>query len=176
MAEPYAVLAEFRDPEALVAAARAIRGQGFRDLDAFTPYPVEGLDAALGLTDTRVPKAFLIGGIAGALAGFLMQVGTNLDFPLWIGGRPLIAFPAFLLITFETTVLGAVLSGILTMLAANRLPRLHHPIFDVKDFSLAGDDRFYLAILAGKDFDRAAAGKALAALAPHAILDAGSES
>ena len=167
----HAVLAEFRDGEALVAAARAVRAQGFGPLDAFTPFPVEGLAEALGLGDRKVPVAMLAGGIAGAAAGFLMQVATNLDYPLRIGGRPLIAIPAFLLITFETMVLGAVLAGIATLFLANRLPKLHHPVFGADGFDLGGDDRFYLAIFAGPRFDRDAAGEALAALKPRAILD-----
>ena len=113
----------------------------------------------------------LIGGATGALLGFLMQVATNLDYPLWIGGRPLIAVPAFLLICFEMLVLGAVLAGIGTMLIANRLPRLHHPVFAADRLDLSADDRFFLAILADAAFDRDAAGKALAAMHPRAIIE-----
>ena len=123
MAELHALLAEFDSPERLIDAARRLGGQGWR-LEAFTPFPVEGLGRMLGFADNRVPRAMLIGGATGALLGFLMQVATNLDYPLWIGGRPLIAVPAFLLICFEMLVLGAVLAGIGTMLIANRLPRL----------------------------------------------------
>jgi hypothetical protein len=167
----HAVLAEFEDAERLVAAAEVIRAQGFRGLDAFTPFPVEGLSKALGIGGSAVPRAMLIGGLAGAAAGFLMQVGTNLAYPLWVGGRPLLAVPAFLLVTFESTVLFAVLACIGTMLVANRLPKLHHPIFSVRGFDLSADDKFYLAIRAGEDFDRDAAGKALTALKPRAIID-----
>ena len=167
----HAVLAEFAAPERLVEAARAIRGQGFRRLDAFTPFPVDGLADAIGFDEHRIPRAMLIGGIAGGLAGFLMQVATNLDYPLWVGGRPLLPVAAFLLITFELTVLGAVLAGIGTMLLLNRLPRLNHPLFGADRFDLASDDRFFLAILAGGDFDRDLAGRALAALRPIAIID-----
>ena len=167
----YALLAEFDAPELLVKAAKEMHAQGFRRIEAFTPYPVEGLAEAIGFSEHRVPPAMLIGGVIGAVAGFLMQVGATLDFPLWVGGRPLVAVPAFMLITFELTVLGAVLGCIGTMLALNRLPRLNHPMFDADRFSLASDDRFFLALLPGKDFDRDAAGKALAALHPQAIID-----
>jgi len=167
----HAVLAEFEDPDRLIEAAREIRRQGFKRIDAFSPFPVEGIDAALGLTGHGVPRAMLIGGIAGAIGGFLMQVGTNLDFPLRIGGRPLVAVPAFMLICFELLVLGAVLSGIATMFAANRLPLLHHPLFNAERFGVGQPDRFFLAIMAGPDFDRNAAGRALAALRPSAIID-----
>ena len=174
MADPadlYAVLAEFDAPERLVDAAKAVRARGFRRLDAFTPYPVDGLAEALGFRSQAVPIATLAGGIVGALTGYLMQVATNLDYPLWVGGRPLIAPPAFVLITFELLVLGAVLGGIGAMFVANRLPRLNHPIFDADSFDLAAPDRFFLAIMAGEGFDRNEAGKALTACKPRAIID-----
>jgi len=170
-AQPYAVLAEFGTSERLIEAVRRIREQGFTNIDAFTPFPVEGLADALHFRDRKVPVATLLGGIAGGLIGFLMQAGVNLDYPLWIGGRPLIAVPAFIMITFELLVLGAVLAGIGTMFVANRLPRLNHPLFDAEDFRFESDDRFFLAIFADADFDRNEAGKALAALDPRAIID-----
>jgi len=169
--EPYAVLAEFDSSARLIEAARQVRAQGFANIDAFTPFPVEGLADAIGFQSRSVPVATLLGGLAGAALGFLMQVATNLDYPLWIGGRPLIAVPAFLLITFEMLVLGAVLAGIGTMFIANRLPRLNHPLFDADDFRFESDDRFFLAIFADEQFDRNEAGKALAALEPRAIID-----
>lgn len=168
---PYALLAEFETPERLLEGARSIREQGFRNIEAFTPFPVKGLDAAMDFHDATVPRAMLIGGIVGALLGFLMQVGTNLAFPLAIGGRPLIAVPAFLLVTFELTVLGAGLSGIGSMLIANRLPRLNHPLFEAERFALCHADRFFLAILVDEDFDRDRAGAALATLRPRAIME-----
>ncbi len=167
----YAVLAEFAEPQALVDATRRLRAQGFTRVDAFTPFPVDGLAEALGFSERRVPLATLVGGIVGAVAGFLMQVGTNLDFPLWIGGRPLVAVPAFMLIVFELMVLFAVLGGIGTMLISNRLPRLHHPLFDAERFHLASSDRFFLAVLAGPGFDPAAARTALARLNPTSLTD-----
>lgn len=145
----YAVLGEFAEPEELLAGARALREQGWR-VEIFSPFPLEGMGEALGWSDDRVPLAFLIGGALGALGGFLMQVCTNRDFPLEIGGRPLIAVPAFMLITFELLVLFAVFGGIGMMLAANRLPRLHHPLFEAERFGLASNDRFFLAVLLGE--------------------------
>lgn len=170
-AMPYAVLAEFDSAERLLEAVRDIRRQGYDNIDAFTPFPVKGLAEALNFRDRKVPIATLLGGIVGALAGFLMQAGASLDYPLWVGGRGLVPVPAFLLITFEMMVLGAVLSGIGTMFIANRLPRLNHPLFDADDFCLESDDRFFLAIFSGPDFDRDAAGKSLAALHPDKIID-----
>ena len=167
--EPFALLAEFDDPERLVAAAHALKEQGWARLDAFTPFPVKGLDEALGFADDRVAKATFVGGVVGAVTAFAMQAGLSLDYPLWTGGRPLIAVPSFLMITFELTVLGAVLAGIGTLLVTSRLPRFNHPAFDAERLDLSRDDRYFLAILAGPTFDRDEAGKALAALDPRSI-------
>lgn len=183
MAEPltpqqeglYAVLAEFDTPERLVEAVRTMREQGWRGLDAFSPFPIDAMPEALGLSDQKVPIATLIGGVTGAVTGFGMQVYTNLDYPLWVGGRPLVAVPAFMLITFELMVLFAVLAGIGTMLLANRLPKLHHPLFEVERFQQVTDDRFFLGVRMGSDVDRQALGKALAALRPEAIIDVPAE-
>lgn len=167
------LLAEFAEPDAMLHAARSLRENGW-SIEVHSPFPLDGMDDALGFTETRVPLAFLIGGIAGALTGFGMQVYTNLAYPLDIGGRPLIAVPAFMLITFELMVLFSVIAGIGTLLASNHLPRLHHPLFDAERFHLASDDRFFVSLaLEGRDRDEA--GKALAAFDPARIEDVGGE-
>ena len=171
---PFAVLAEFSDPEPLLAGAKALRKEGWQ-VEVFSPFPIEGLGEALGWNESRVPAAFLIGGVIGAIAGFLMQVGTNLDYPLDIGGRQLVPVPSFLMITFETMVLCAVVAGIGTMLLQNRLPKLHHPIFDAERFDLASDDRFFLAVLAGENFDPYEARAALWRLQPARVIDVGGQ-
>jgi hypothetical protein len=142
------LLLEFDDPEALMQAARHLHGEGAR-FDAFTPYPLEGLSELIGFGEQRIPWLTFVGGVLGAGLGFGMQVATNLDFPIPIGGRPLIAWPAFMLITFELMVLFAVLFSIGGMLALNRLPRLNHPIFDDPRFSFADGDRFFLVVRDG---------------------------
>ena len=144
----YGLLAEFDRPEALVDAARRTRAAGYTCVEGFSPFPIEEMREALGLKDNRVPFACLGGAILGGVGGFLLQVYTNLDFPLNVGGRPLIAPEAFALITFEMTVLGAVLSAVLAMLLLNKLPRLNHPIFEAKSFHLASTDKFFLLIRA----------------------------
>jgi hypothetical protein len=169
--ELYGLLAEFGTPEKLLAAAKAMRGADCGELDAFSPFPVEGLAEALEFHTSAVQTAALVGGLVGTVGGFLMQVYTNLDFRLWIGGRPLVAVPGFMLITFELMVLGAVLACIGAMLVGNRLPRLNHPVFEAGDFNLGRPDRFFLAVLAGPKFDRDKAGKALAKLKPEAIVE-----
>lgn len=169
----YAVVAEFDRPDALLAAARRAREDGFRRLEAFSPFPVEGLDAELGLSAPAIPPAMLAGGVLGAVGGFAMQAWISLDFPLNVGGRPVVAWPAFVLITFELMVLGAVTAGILAMLIGNRLPRLHHPLFEIPDFHFATDDKFFLALLADEPgFDAARARRFLQDLRPLRVADA----
>ncbi|WP_395396294.1 DUF3341 domain-containing protein (plasmid) [Novosphingobium sp. BL-8A] len=146
---PYAVLGEFSKTDVLLGAARTLREEGWR-IEVFSPFPLEGLAEALDWQETRVPRSFLIWGVIGAVAGFAMQVAATRDFPLDIGGRPLVAVPAFLMITFELMILFAVFGGIAAMFLANRLPRLHHPLFDAQRFGLASDDRFFLAVMVGK--------------------------
>lgn len=144
----YGLVAEFDRPEALLEAVRRAREAGFVRFEAYSPFPIEGLAQAEGFKESWVPLATLLGGVAGAAIGYGMQVYTNLDFAIDIGGRPLLAPPAFTLITFELMVLGAVIAGVLAMLLLNRLPKLHHPLFDVASFHLASLDRFFLVIAA----------------------------
>jgi hypothetical protein len=167
---PFGVMAEFDDAERLVAAVKQAKDAGFRHLDAYTPFPVADLTEALDIRDNRVPWLTLMGGLIGAAAGFGLQVWSNLDYPIPVGGRPLVAIPATLLITFELTVLGAVLSAIIGMLVLNRLPRLHHPLFGVPDFHLASSDTFFLVIFSeDARFDEAA--PFLTGLAPVRVVD-----
>ena len=143
----YGLLAEFDNPSALVAAAREAHAAGYRRMDAYTPFPVEELNEALGLEHTGVAAMVLIGGITGALVGYLMQYYIAvIDYPLNIGGRPLHSWPAFVPVTFELTILCAGLFAVLGMLALNGLPMPHHPVFNAPRFALASRDRFFLCI------------------------------
>lgn len=143
----FGTMCAFDDPDRLIEAAKAAREGGYRTFDCFTPFPVEGLSAAMGAPRPAVPLLTLVGGILGAVTGFLLQVYTNLDYPLNVGGRPLIATPAFLLVTFELMVLFAVLFALGGMMILNRLPRLHHPVFEVADFRRSASfARFFLLI------------------------------
>ncbi|REK18913.1 MAG: DUF3341 domain-containing protein [Planctomycetota bacterium] len=140
-------MAEFRDPEALVDGARRVREAGYRRFDAFSPMPIEGLAEAIGFTRTRMPLVVLIGGLIGAVAGYLLQYWVSvIAYPLNVGGRPLNSWPYFIPVTFETTVLVAALFGVLGMLALNGLPRPHHPLFAVEQFAHATRDGFFLCI------------------------------
>ena len=143
----YGLLAEFDNPSALVAAAREAHAAGYRRMDAYTPFPVEELNEALGLEHTGVAAMVLIGGITGAVLGYLMQYYVAvIDYPLNIGGRPLHSWPAFVPVTFELTILCAGLFAVLGMLALNGLPMPHHPVFNAPRFALASRDRFFLCI------------------------------
>jgi hypothetical protein len=143
----YGLLAEFGTPEALVAAAAQVREAGYRDVDAFSPYPIEGLADALDFRHTRVPPIVLVGGIIGALTGYLLQFWVSaIAYPLNVGGRPLNSVPAFVPVTFELTVLFAALAGFVGMLALDGLPRPYHPLFGVPRFDRATRDGFFLLI------------------------------
>jgi hypothetical protein len=143
----YGLLAEFEDPTSLVAATHKAHAEGYRCMDAYSPFPIEELHEALGTHHTRLPLIVLIGGIVGCVGGYLLQYwAATIAYPINIGGRPLHSWPAFIPITFECTILVAALSAVLGMLALNGLPQPYHPVFNVPRFALASRNRFFLCI------------------------------
>jgi hypothetical protein len=166
----YGVLAEFESPEDLIAAARRARREGYRRLDAFTPFPVEGLAKILHIRDNRPLWLGFIGACSGALIAIAMQAFTNWDYPINVGGRPLYAWSAFAVVTFELTVLFGALVPAFGMLAINGLPRLNHPVFAAPRFHLASRDRFFLCVR-GEDakFDRNATPRFLRSLGASSV-------
>jgi hypothetical protein len=145
--ELYGVLAQFDSADALLDAGRQAAAAGYRRLDAYSPLPIEGLSEAIGFQRTRLPLIVLIGGICGGALGYLMQWYLMVvDYPMNIGGRPVHSWPAFIPITFELTILGAALATVLGMLALNGLPQPYHPLFNVPEFSLASQNRFFMCI------------------------------
>ena len=145
----HGVLGEFETAAQLLEASRKTRAAGYRNIDAYAPYPVEGLSPALGLSrwDNLVPTVTLLGGLLGGLTGFGFQYWVNVySYPMNIGGRPLNSWPAFIPVTFELTILGACTFAVFGMLAMNKLPQPYHPVFNVPRFARASSDRFFLCI------------------------------
>src|SRR5947199_7796793 len=167
----YGLMAEFDDPNALVAAtARAFR-EGYRRMDAYSPFPIEELYEALGGGHTRLPLIVLIGGLLGCAGGYGLQYWVSaIAYPINVGGRPLHSWPAFIPVTFECTILAAALAAVLGMLALNQLPMPYHPVFNVPRFALASRSRFFLCIEAiDPKFDVEATRRFLETLNPREV-------
>jgi hypothetical protein len=154
----HGLLAEFDGPTGLVRAARAVHAAGYRKVDAYTPYPMEEVLDALHLHGSHVPKLVLGGGLFGLAAGWGLQYWASvIEYPMNIGGRPFNSWPAFVVPSFETTVLFAAFGAVFGMLALNGLPQPYHPVFNVPGFSAASRDRFFLCVeAADPKFDLAA--------------------
>jgi len=169
----WGLMAEFDTPAALLKATRSAYGQGYRRMDAYSPFPVHGLDKALGLKKDRVAMVCLIGGILGGGGAYLLQWWINTSaYPLNIGGRPLHSWPAFIIVTFEMTVLFAGIFAFVGMLAMNKLPMPYHPVFNVDRFAAASRDRFYLCIEANDpQFQLEQTRQFLSSLNPHVVVE-----
>src|SRR5438067_3407223 len=143
----YGLMAECDTPDGVVAAARRTYEAGYRKIDAYSPFPIEALSEAIGFHTNGVPLVTLVGGVLGGLSGFLLQwwIHTT-SYPINVGGRPLNSWPAFIVVTFEMTILFAGLAAVFGMLALNGLPMPYHPVFNVPRFAFATKDRFFLII------------------------------
>jgi hypothetical protein len=154
------VVGFFDDPNALVSAMSKVRDQNFQYFDAFTPYPVHGLEAAQGLKRSPLPYVTLVAGVTGCSLGFLLQYWTSaIDWPINVGGKPFNSWPAFIPITFEITVLFAGLATVGAMFLINGLPNIKRKVFD----PALTRDRFAIWIgapLAVEEDDDAAIAKA----------------
>jgi len=169
----WGLLAEFETAEEILLAAQRVRQAGFRHIDAYTPYAVEGLAAELGLRRSPIASIVLIGGLVGVAVGFWMQFYSSaIDYPLDVGGRPLNSWPVFVPIAFEVTILVAASAAFLGMLFLNRLPQPHHPLFNVPQFSRASQDRFFLCIEATDPlFDLRGTKRFLEGLSASAVME-----
>lgn len=172
-AAPYGLLAAFDDPAALARAIRRLRAEGYRHLDGFGPIPSEEVTEALGARDGRVPVIALACGALGAGAAYFLQYHSAVEaYPFVVGGRPLHAWPAFLVITIVVALLTSAVGVVVGMLALNRLPRPHHPLFDAAIFERAGSDRFLLCIRAEDPrFDPERTEALLRELEPESVVE-----
>ncbi len=152
----------------MLAATRKARQAGYRQMDAYTPYTVEGLATELGMKRSRIPSIVLIAGLVGAATGFFMQVySMAVSYPFNSGGKPYNSWPAFIPVTFELMVLVASLAAFLAMILLNGLPHPNHPVFNVPEFLRASQDRFFLCIEAADPlFDLRATTEFLMSLEP----------
>jgi hypothetical protein len=148
--EVWGMLAEFDSPQRLYQACEAVRDAGYTRWDAHSPFPIHGLERAMGLRRSPVPLAVLALGLAGGAAGMALQwwVSTR-AYPLVVSGKPFFSWPAFVPIMFECGVLGGALGAVFGFLGFSKLPRHHHPLFASARFARATDDRFFLSIEAG---------------------------
>jgi len=169
----YGLIAEFETPTDIVEAARRAHEEGYRRMDAYSPFPIEELTEAIGIKHTRLPLIVLIGGIIGASGGFgLCYWVSAITYPLNIGGRPLNSWPAFIPVTFEMTILIAALSAVFGMLALNGLPHPYHPVFNSPHFEMASRNRFFLCIeSADPKFDLEKTRAFLEGLSPKGVTD-----
>lgn len=171
--EYFGLMAEFNDADELVTKTRQAYQAGYRHIDAYSPFPIQGLSEALGIKRNLVPYVVLLGAIGGGLTGFLLQYWTSvMAYPLNIGGRPLNSWPSFMVITFEMAVLGAGILGVVGMIALNNLPMPYHPVFSVPRFELASKDRFFLCIMqTDPRFDMAKTRAFLESLGPDGVYE-----
>ena len=147
MSRIYGLMAEFENPNDLVEATRKAHEAGFTKLDAYSPYPIEALAEALDIHDRKLPAVVLGGGILGGLLGYALCYWTSvIEYPLNVGGKPFNSVPAFIVPTFETTILFAAFGAVFGMLALNGLPMPYHPVFNVPRFAFATKDRFFLIV------------------------------
>ena len=169
----YGLMAEFKTPTEVVMAARKAYSEGYRRMDAYSPFPVEGLSEAIGFHKDGVALVCLVGGLLGLITAYGLQSWINLvAFPLNVGGRPLHSWPSFIIVTFELTILFGGLSAGIGMLIMNGLPTPYHPVFHVPDFAHASRDRFFLCIESrDAKFDRQATRQFLSGLNPREIAE-----
>lgn len=143
----WGLLAQFETPRDIFHACEKVRDEGFTRWDTHTPFPVHGLEKAMGLSRSKLPFVVAVLGFTGAGIGMLMQWWTSaVDYPLVVSGKPYFSWPAFLPVTFELGVLFGALGAVLGMLAFCRLPQLYHSLFNSKRFEQFSDDKFFISV------------------------------
>lgn len=169
----YGLMAEFDNPTDVVRAAERVYDEGYRQMDAYSPYPIEELSEAIGFHTNRMPLVVLIGGLLGCLGGAALCYWVSTTaYPLNIGGRPLNSWPAFIPVAYECTILLAALSAVFGMILLNGLPQPYHPVFNVPRFALASRDHFFLCVeSADPKFDPVATRAFLATLGAREVSE-----
>jgi hypothetical protein len=172
-ASTYGLMAEFDSAQELVTAAHKTHAAGYEKIDAYSPFPVEGLADAIGFHKNSVAFVVLVGGIIGGLSGYALQYWVStIAYPLNIGGRPYHSWPSFIIVTFEMTILFAGLAAAFGMLALNGLPQPYHPVFNVAAFAKASDNKFFLVVFStDPKYDGARTREFLKGLAPRAVSE-----
>lgn len=144
---PAGILAEFSTPKLLYDACKILHKEGFKNWDAYSPFPIHGLDKVMGLKASKIPWVVLILALTGAAGGMLLEWWTSaIDYPLIIAGKPLFSWPAFVPVMFELGVLGGALGCLLGILGFCQLPKYNHPVFDSKRFEKVTDNKFFIMI------------------------------
>ena len=146
MSKVFAILAEFNDPSSLMKAAEYFSENNYKKFDTYSPFPIHGMDHAMGLKDSVLGWITLVGGIVGLFGGFGMQLFMSLDYKIIISGKPFASYPAFIPVTFEIMVLLSAFATVFGMFALNRLPEHSHPLFNSEVFRKVTDNGFFLAV------------------------------
>jgi hypothetical protein len=147
---PALYLAEFDTTADIMHAAEKVRDAGFTKWDVHTPFPVHGMDAAMGISESKLGLIVFGAGATGLIGAYLMMLWMNgIDYPIIVGGKPAESIPSMVPILFECTVLLSGITAVFGMLGLNKLPRHHHPIFYSKRFERGSDDKFFISIEAG---------------------------
>ena len=148
----HGIVAEYESVDSLLNACRRVRDAGYKKTDAYTPFPVHGIDKALGIKPTVLPWIVLGCGLTGTITALVMQIWMNsIDYPYIISGKPYISLPAFIPVAFELTVLFSSFGAFFGMWALNGLPRFSNPLFTDPRFDRVTDDRFFLYVDASDD-------------------------
>ena len=164
------LLAGFSTPDAFRDALRHLRAAGYTHLEAFMPWPVEGVGELLHLPRTPIARIMAVAALIGASGAYGLQYWATHDYPINVGGRPLHSWPAFIPITFELTVLTVSITGVVALLWLCGLPRLHHPVFHVANFARASQDRYFIRVCSDDPkFQEQETRTLLAALEPDSL-------
>jgi hypothetical protein len=169
----YGLMAEFDSAQELLDAAHKTHAAGYQNVDAYSPFPIEGLAEAIGFEKNRVALVVLLGALLGGLSAYALQYWVAvITYPTNIGGRPYHSWPSFIIVTFELTILFGGISAAVGMLALNKLPMPYHPVFNVPEFARASENKFFLVVESSDPkYDDAQTRSFLSGLAPRMIAE-----